>query len=149
MLRSVARRDQMTTGEVIRMVRDASALGERIRQLRELSGLEQAELADKARCSRAYISRLETGGVTNPKLYDLDAVARALGTTVTDLTGDTIREDDAATLRRVLGVKLGTHAAEQIDEVVERLAEHSEQDRRTLLDVVKTLTERFPRSNAS
>ena len=145
----IAVRDLLSSGADLRMLRNAVELGQRVQQLRRAAGLEQPDLCEKAGLSRAYISRLENGAVPNPKLYDLAAVAQALGTSVTDLMGEPPGTDDAAVFRRLLDVKLGTHAAEQIDEVVERLAEHSEQDRRTLLDVVKTLTERFPRSNAS
>lgn len=125
-------------------MRDARQLGERIRQVREASKIEQADLADRAGLSRAYISRLENGGVQSPKLYDLAKVAEVLKTTVSDLTGDAVTMDDAAAIRALIGAKLGETAASQVESVLERLAERPEQDRRAVLRVLEKLVETLP-----
>lgn len=62
-----------------RVTLDIDAIGDRASARREELHLEQEEVAEKAGMSRAYISRLENGGVRNPKVVDLAAVAAALG----------------------------------------------------------------------
>lgn len=134
----------LSTGGYLRVMRTAIELGRRVEQLRRGSGLEQADVCKRADLSRAYLSRLENGGVTNPKLYDLQKIAEALGTTVSDLTGDHVSEDDAALFRRLLGVRLGTAAAEQLERVVEGVESRDEADRRALVSVLATITAAFP-----
>ena len=57
---------------------DISALADRVKRLREQRGLDQDAVAERAHISSAYVSRLERGVVPNPKLLDLEKVARAL-----------------------------------------------------------------------
>lgn len=61
---------------------DLSTLKDRVREQRERLRLDQDAVATRAGLSPAYISRLERGAVPNPKVFDLEKVASALGTTV-------------------------------------------------------------------
>jgi transcriptional regulator with XRE-family HTH domain len=54
-------------------------LGARIQQLRERRGMTQQQLADAAKLSLVYISKLEQGQRTSPSLPALNRIARALG----------------------------------------------------------------------
>lgn len=54
-----------------RMLLDVDAMGRRASARREELRLEQEEVATRSGMSRAYISRLENGGVRNPKVADL------------------------------------------------------------------------------
>ena len=55
-----------------------------IKKARINAGLSQAELAARAGTSQAYISEIE-GGKTKPSLGMLEAIAKALGCTLTIL----------------------------------------------------------------
>lgn len=59
-----------------------------MRAAREARNLDQAEVADTAGLSRAYVSRLESGGILNPKVFDLQAIATALRVPLDDLLYD-------------------------------------------------------------
>lgn len=67
---------------------DARDVGRRVKAAREARRMDQVDVADRARLSRAYISRLESGGIVNPKLLDLTAVAEAVGARLDDLLYD-------------------------------------------------------------
>lgn len=56
---------------------EPSEIGRRVLAARELLRLSQGDFADKARLSRAYISRLERGLIPNPTITDLAQVAEA------------------------------------------------------------------------
>ena len=56
----------------------------KLKRLRESKGLTQEELAKKARISRAYLARLETGR-HDPHLSRLRLLAKALKVKVADL----------------------------------------------------------------
>ena len=62
-------------------------VGERIKQLREKKGMNQKQLAEKAKMTRATISRIETGQVKEVKSEALKKLAVALGVTVDFLVG--------------------------------------------------------------
>lgn len=64
---------------------DIADIGDRLLKRREELRLDQQQLADKARVSRAYISRLERGVVPAPKITELSQVADALDMTLVDL----------------------------------------------------------------
>jgi transcriptional regulator with XRE-family HTH domain len=66
---------------------DVRTIGKRVADRRIELHLEQEDLADRAGLSRAYISRLENGIVKNPKVFDLEQVALALGLPLTALVG--------------------------------------------------------------
>ncbi len=58
-----------------------------LKALREGRGLNQVELAKKAKVTTAYISLLEAGKKKNPSLAVLQRLAKALGVPVTELLG--------------------------------------------------------------
>jgi transcriptional regulator with XRE-family HTH domain len=61
-------------------------LGQEIRRLREAAAMSQGELAKKAKVSREYLNRLESGKY-DPTLGTLTRLARALGVKLTALLG--------------------------------------------------------------
>ncbi len=62
-------------------------IGRMLKALREGRGLNQVELAKKAKVTTAYISLLEAGKKKNPSLAVLQRLAKALGVPVTELLG--------------------------------------------------------------
>ena len=56
----------------------AKQVGARVRQLRKARKLSQAALAERARLTRAYVTRLEAGQ-QDPSLSTITALAKALG----------------------------------------------------------------------
>jgi mannose-6-phosphate isomerase-like protein (cupin superfamily)/DNA-binding Xre family transcriptional regulator len=84
----------------------AAQVGTAARRLRLAQGLTLAEVARSAGISAAMLSRLETGGVS-PSLETLDALSRALGSSVVAL----LREEmpgasDAQLVRRGEGLEV-------------------------------------------
>jgi transcriptional regulator with XRE-family HTH domain len=59
-------------------------MGARIRRLRKAKGMSQQELADKARLTRVYITRVEAGQ-QDPSLSTINAIARALDVSAAEL----------------------------------------------------------------
>jgi transcriptional regulator with XRE-family HTH domain len=59
-------------------------IGTRIRRLRKAKDMSQAALAKRARLTRVYITRLESGK-QDPSLSTINALAKALGVPVTAL----------------------------------------------------------------
>jgi transcriptional regulator with XRE-family HTH domain len=59
-------------------------IGLKLQQARTARGMSQDELAKKARISRAYVFRLESGG-SDPTVGVLQRLAKALGVPVTAL----------------------------------------------------------------
>jgi transcriptional regulator with XRE-family HTH domain len=59
--------------------------GQRVREKRMALGLSQEAFADKCKLDRTYISGIERGK-RNVALRNIDAIAKALGTTVSELT---------------------------------------------------------------
>jgi len=59
-------------------------IGMKLKKIRETKGLSQTELAKRARVSRAYVFRLESGG-SDPTVGILQRLARALGVPVSQL----------------------------------------------------------------
>jgi transcriptional regulator with XRE-family HTH domain len=70
----------------------------RLRELRHTRGMTQAELARLAHVTTSYIGRLEAGGAA-PGIDLLDRLARALGTTATELLPPVAPPDTLAVLR--------------------------------------------------
>lgn len=62
-------------------------IGRRVRDLRQTRGLTLQELADKARLSKSYLSRVETSDKA-PPVSTLLTLAQVLGTTVGRLLGE-------------------------------------------------------------
>jgi transcriptional regulator with XRE-family HTH domain len=69
-------------------------LGERLARYRQQKELNQAELARRAEISPAYLSELEGGAGRRPSGRVLLGLADALGVTVADLLGQTIKPAD-------------------------------------------------------
>jgi transcriptional regulator with XRE-family HTH domain len=78
----------------------SAEVGRRVRARRTDLGLQQADLAERARLSPSYISRLESGQA-GERLGDLVKIARALGMKLSELAGET-DEEFAAEVRRRL-----------------------------------------------
>ena len=60
-------------------------LGARIKRLREAKNWSQSDLTRAADLTHGLVSRLEDG-IGNPSLNTLAAIAKALGTTISELT---------------------------------------------------------------
>ena len=71
----------------VRAARTDGAAGTRVRQVRRSAGLTQQELAAEVQVSRQTIIAMETGDYA-PSVYLAIKVARALGTSVEELWGD-------------------------------------------------------------
>jgi XRE family transcriptional regulator of biofilm formation len=56
-----------------------------VKRLRLKRGLNQTELAKRAKVSQAFVAQLETGVQTNPNLDTLRRLAKALKVTVGEL----------------------------------------------------------------
>lgn len=84
-------------------VSDAEAIGNRIRSLRDQQQLSLSELAERANVSKSYLSTVEKGTGSRPGAAVLHKVAVALGVTLADLLGRTVRatqnDDVPASLR--------------------------------------------------
>ena len=59
--------------------------GNRVRELRKARGFSQEAFADRCRLDRTYISGIERGK-RNVALCNIEAIARALGVSVSELT---------------------------------------------------------------
>ncbi len=59
--------------------------GNRVRKLRKARGLSQEAFAEKCGLDRTYISGIERGR-RNVALCNIDAIARALGVSISQLT---------------------------------------------------------------
>lgn len=67
---------------------DPTTLGEKLRKRREERGLSLSKLAERAGVSKGYIWSLENGRANaRPSGRTLYAIAKELGTTMTDLLG--------------------------------------------------------------
>jgi transcriptional regulator with XRE-family HTH domain len=62
-----------------------TTFGLNVRRRREAQSLTQEKLAEKADLDQTYISGIECGG-RNPSILSIVRIARALGTTTSDLT---------------------------------------------------------------
>ena len=60
-------------------------LGAKIKRLREAKNWSQSDLTRAAGLTHGLVSRLEDG-IGNPSLNTLAAIAKALGTTISELT---------------------------------------------------------------
>lgn len=74
----------------------ASDFGSRLRAIRVSRGWSQAQLATRSGVSQLSISRLERGAVAKPNHFGLVGLARALETSVDELTGQTPRPPNPA-----------------------------------------------------
>ncbi len=122
---------------------DLVGLGERVAQRRRRLHLEQADVADRAGLSPAYVSRLERGRIIAPKITDLRSIARALDVTLDDLINDRpssrLTPDDEAELQALL------RRPEFLPDFAAFLDGYdaaSEEDRRRLLAAFRVLASR-------
>lgn len=117
---------------------DSRAIGLRVRDARERAGLNQEQLSEAVKMSRAYIYRLEAGGILNPKLFDLQAIATALRVPLDDLLYDPPEMTDEE--RRELEM-LRKHPAFHLSylNLARTFDEMSDADRRGLLEALRLL----------
>jgi len=80
---------------------NSPSLGERLRARRHRLGLTLAEVADRADLSLPYISNLERDR-GNPTMDALQAIARALETTLAELTVESHADSPSADMDRAL-----------------------------------------------
>jgi transcriptional regulator with XRE-family HTH domain len=68
---------------------DAQGIGRRIKRFRTEKGMSGADLAEKAKISRSYLSELEngTGAHKRPSADVMYRIGRALGVTMSELLG--------------------------------------------------------------
>jgi transcriptional regulator with XRE-family HTH domain len=81
---------------------DPQSLGAAVRQARDVHGWTQAELAERAGVSRAFVLDLERGARSRAELGRVLAVVRALGLAVA-LVDDRRPDDFDEVLDQVLG----------------------------------------------
>lgn len=115
---------------------DKLAIG--VLRARERLHLEQEEVAQRAKMSRAYISRLERGLVPNPKIGDLMAVAKALRTSVEALVypSNPLTEDEEQQLAHLMAQPdLRVHFAT----IAKSYEEFDDEDRRALLESLQQI----------
>jgi transcriptional regulator with XRE-family HTH domain len=86
------KKPRIAHAEIVRL------FGERLRELRHLRGMTQLQLARKAHVNVVYIGRLESGGAA-PGIDLVDRLAKALGTSVTDLLPAMPSPDTLAVLK--------------------------------------------------
>lgn len=86
------RKARIAHAEVVRL------FAARLREVRHSRGMTQADLARQAQVTTSYIGRLEAGGAA-PGIDLVDRLARALGTTATDLMPTTASPDTLTALR--------------------------------------------------
>ncbi|MGH3713434.1 MAG: helix-turn-helix domain-containing protein [Micromonosporaceae bacterium] len=72
---------------------DDVRIGQRVKWWRLERKLSQQVLADRAGLSKGYISKIETGDARIDRRTTVEAIARALGVTYGDLTGQPYRPD--------------------------------------------------------
>jgi transcriptional regulator with XRE-family HTH domain len=131
----------MTTSREPCTIRDIATVGRLIRELREKSRIEQGDLAKVAEMSRSYISRLENGGILNPKINDLAKVASALGTSVSYLVEAPPETD---TLTAALTPQLGLRSAQHLRDVIEEIRQWPEDEQQFIVQLFWNLTHNWP-----
>lgn len=134
--------DSLSSGSGEAVIRDTAALGARVKELRLSRGWDQAELAERARVSRGYVSRLENGANPNPKVYDLEQVAQGLEISLHHLLASD-EPMDLPAFRAELEALLGRESTIG-ESILQRAARRPERDRRVLLEVVSQLVDTFP-----
>lgn len=63
-------------------------LGKKISKLRDLRGLTQEQLSAKAKVARRTLQNIEGGKVMSPGVDIISALAKQLGTTVSEIIGE-------------------------------------------------------------
>src|SRR3954469_16304319 len=86
------RKKRINQDEVVRL------FAARLKELRSSRGMSQVELGQKAQVTASYVWKLESGAVS-PGIDLVARLAKALGTTTTDLLPETASPDTTAILR--------------------------------------------------
>lgn len=73
-------------------------VGARIRRYRQDRGLSLTELANQAGVSKSHLSVIENGTGNRPGAHVLYALATALGVTLADVLGRTLRSTESANI---------------------------------------------------
>lgn len=118
---------------------DVGAIGERAAQRRTQLKLEQEDVAERAGMSRAYISRLENGGVRNPKVADLAAVAAAIDYSLDQLIYGRPSGDLLAELPTLLGRVTAPELGALMAEIAARYPDLGPDDRTYLMQSLRRL----------
>ena len=95
-----------------RMGRESTEIGRRARLIRRRRGLSLDVVAGLAGLSKGYLSLLETGQRGFNRLRLIEDLARALGCSVTDLTGQPylpVDRDTADALAAVPDIQVALH----------------------------------------
>lgn len=121
---------------------DLTELGERVFQQRRRLRMEQADVADRAGLSTAYVSRLERARIPNPKITDLRRIATALDLGLDQLVADgPPPPSDVDDALRTL-----SHYPELADDVmlmVRALAQASPEERDVTMTAIRALIRRL------
>jgi transcriptional regulator with XRE-family HTH domain len=78
----------MQLGRVVMREKELPPIAEKLKALREAHGLTQQELAFQSGLSISIIAQIEQGGKVDPRISTVNALAKALGVGIQDLTGD-------------------------------------------------------------
>lgn len=120
---------------------DLAVIGERLFLRRRQLRLEQEDVADRAGMSRPYVSRLERGKVSNPKIADIAAIAHALDTSLDALIGNPSVPKDVHDALRSLGEY--PDLAEDVALLVIALQRATPEERDINMSVIRALIRRL------
>ncbi|HSX46809.1 MAG TPA: HAD-IA family hydrolase [Patescibacteria group bacterium] len=67
---------------------DEVGLGQRLQEARKTAGLTQQELCHRAGLSYSTLAKIERGAIKSPSVFTIQAIATALGTTLSELMGE-------------------------------------------------------------
>jgi transcriptional regulator with XRE-family HTH domain len=103
-----------------------TAFAERLREVRTARGMTQKSLADKARVTLSYVSKLESGG-TAPGLDLLERLADALDVGIPDLLPKSSPEpkerEQVKERFEALLIKAGNETLSMLDSLLARIAD--------------------------
>ncbi|HVC36192.1 MAG TPA: HAD-IA family hydrolase [Candidatus Dormibacteraeota bacterium] len=66
---------------------DEKGLGKRLQKARQVAGLTQQQLCSKANLSFSTLAKIERGAIKSPSIFTVQAIARALGSSLDALLG--------------------------------------------------------------
>ncbi|MDE0804525.1 MAG: helix-turn-helix transcriptional regulator [Acidimicrobiales bacterium] len=115
----------------------SETLGTRLRARRRAEGLTLAEVAERSELSLPYVSNLERGR-GNPTIEALQALARALGTTLGALVGDEAEFDPfelvmAEAPKSLIAFSRSSRFTDQIDKLAEQQGVQKDELKRKVL----------------
>ncbi len=73
---------------------DEVGLGKSLQDARKKAGLTQQELCQKASLSYSTLAKIERGAIKSPSIFTIQSIAGALGTSLSELMGDSIPSTD-------------------------------------------------------